>query len=214
MQTEIDLALRRSSDTRDRFLPAMQAFVVQATPAIDALKATTATLESDLRDLLTFFGEDPATVKPEDVFSTVNNFAHSLSKAHEDMQEETRRRARMAQNGPTKPILAVLAANIKGPDVGKSWEATNADDAKRIIPPSSANDRTPRASTIGRKSWRRMPSSLGEDLDSGANDTLHRSLGRHAVDDALKDLRSGGSMIRRQRTIHQPRPLSRVFLDH
>lgn len=55
-----------------------QYFVAEAEPAIEALTAMSKQLEKDLWELLRFFGEDPVTVKPEDVFTTISSFALSL----------------------------------------------------------------------------------------------------------------------------------------
>lgn len=55
-----------------------QPFVAQATGAVEALKATFKQLEDDLKTMLTYYGEDPASTKPEDLFDLLATFQISL----------------------------------------------------------------------------------------------------------------------------------------
>lgn len=208
VRDEVERALRSSSvgagGMTDRFVPAMEAFVAQARPAITALQSATSALDGDLRSLLVYLGEDPsAGAKPEDLFATVVQFANALHRAADELHEDDKRRERIA-GGPKRPIA------VMGPDVGKAWKSpvrssSSSASNKLELPPGS-----PQPPTL---------SSPGKTP----------SLGRHAVDDALRDLRSGGSLLRRQRGPSSARPLcvrvrvcceraderrSRVFLDH
>ena len=172
VRDEVDRALRSAPAAADRFVPAMEAFVQQARPAIDALQTATAQLDADLRALLVYLGEDPAQgAKPEDLFGTVVQFANALHRAADELREDDKRRERIA-GGPKRPIVVV-----GGPEVGKAWRSSPAR-GKLDVPPAP-------------------PSTPGKTP----------SLGRHAVDDALRDLRSGGSLLRRQRGTPSARPL-------
>ena len=42
------------------------------------MKQLVSAIESELRDLFTYFGEDPAATKPEDFFGLVVSFASSV----------------------------------------------------------------------------------------------------------------------------------------
>lgn len=56
----------------------MQGFVKHAEPAIVALRAMGNKLEVDLKMLLQYYGEDPMTSKPEDLFGVFATFSSSL----------------------------------------------------------------------------------------------------------------------------------------
>ncbi len=49
-----------------------------AVPALEALQNMVKNLETDLRNLLIYFGEDPSTVKVEDIFGVLVSFSSSL----------------------------------------------------------------------------------------------------------------------------------------
>lgn len=99
-EQELD-ALRTLSalSPQDRFIPVMevralrlssilsswraltslaQQFVRHASPAMSALASHGKVVSEQLRDLLLFFGEDPAQVKPEELFDLVAQFAALL----------------------------------------------------------------------------------------------------------------------------------------
>jgi hypothetical protein len=57
---------------------ALQNFIQQASGAIEALETMGAKLEADLRGVLQYYGEDPTTTKPEDLFGTIVTFSSAL----------------------------------------------------------------------------------------------------------------------------------------
>lgn len=56
----------------------MQGFVQYAAPAIAALDSMGAQLDTDLRALLSYYGEDAASAKPEDLFTIFVSFSSAL----------------------------------------------------------------------------------------------------------------------------------------
>lgn len=68
----------------------IQSFSQQAVPAIDALKILSTKLEQDLRNLVVFYGEDPAAVKAEDVFGLVVTFSAALQVGSDALWHDER----------------------------------------------------------------------------------------------------------------------------
>lgn len=68
-----------------------QEFVASASPAIDALKVMSTTLQKDLKALLVYYREDPASSKPEDLFRVVVSFSSALLVAKSDVEEADRK---------------------------------------------------------------------------------------------------------------------------
>ncbi len=68
---------QKSSDGSNPFQP----FTQQFEPSIEALTNMGATLEKELKSLLSYYGEDPGSAevpKPEDFFNLVASFSFSL----------------------------------------------------------------------------------------------------------------------------------------
>ncbi|KIK96072.1 hypothetical protein PAXRUDRAFT_32637 [Paxillus rubicundulus Ve08.2h10] len=85
VEAEVQLLkqLRHPSAT-DQCIKAMQPFLAQTSGSVEALKEMTASVESDLRSLFTYYGESfdsPEGPKPEDFFGLICSFSSSLQKA-------------------------------------------------------------------------------------------------------------------------------------
>lgn len=65
--------------------------MAEAEPAIVALTQMASKLDADARSVLEFFGEDPATSKPEDLFQTLVTFSLSIQQAEEDIVDEEKK---------------------------------------------------------------------------------------------------------------------------
>ena len=166
VRAELDVMKRLpTSSSIDRFVPVMevseitpvrsyavdltnpfphsQYFVAEAEPAILALTAMSVQLDADLRALLEYFGEDPATVKPEDVFTTVASFSLALQLAEEDILDEERKLAKSSGakgkgNGNGKADLGLSASGHQVSDDKRSIGRGGFDKALRDIKSGTA----------------------------------------------------------------------------
>lgn len=82
-QVQEEIKHYRALGTRpgDQFITVMQQFVSETTPSVDALKDMGATVDSELRSLLSYYGENPDSPeapKPEDFFGLIASFSSSL----------------------------------------------------------------------------------------------------------------------------------------
>lgn len=66
------------SPVGDRFISIMEVFIHQAEPAISALKTMGAQLDSDLKSLLQYYGEDLNQSKPDVLFGIIVSFSNDL----------------------------------------------------------------------------------------------------------------------------------------
>ncbi|KAK4702492.1 hypothetical protein P7C70_g3733, partial [Phenoliferia sp. Uapishka_3] len=83
VQEEIRVLRRmRISPAGDRFIPKME----RAEPAMGALKTVMTQLDQDLKSLVQYYGEDPASMKPEDLFGIVVSFSTSLLRAASEVE--------------------------------------------------------------------------------------------------------------------------------
>ncbi|KAJ2931595.1 hypothetical protein H1R20_g5535, partial [Candolleomyces eurysporus] len=93
----------KESAKNDRFVPVMRTFVVQTSPAVEALKNMGSTVEADLRSLLAFYGENPDAPdapKPEDFFNLILMFSSALQKCALEVHD-----AEVAQKKLQPPIV-------------------------------------------------------------------------------------------------------------
>ncbi|KAF9232167.1 hypothetical protein BU15DRAFT_55302 [Melanogaster broomeanus] len=74
----------RHPSANDQFVKVMQPFLAQISGSVEALKEMTASVESDLRSLFTYYGESFESSegpKPDDFFAMICSFSSSLQKA-------------------------------------------------------------------------------------------------------------------------------------
>lgn len=78
----IILKATTSPDPLDLFINTMEPFVMRVQPSVDALRASTQALETELRELLLYFAEgsnaSSDATKPEDFFNLVLSFSAAL----------------------------------------------------------------------------------------------------------------------------------------
>ncbi|GAA5859773.1 hypothetical protein JCM1840_006447 [Sporobolomyces johnsonii] len=124
-QAKEEVALLQSlqvSPPGDQFLPVMEQFVRHATPAMQALEKHGQTLDEDLRNLVLYFGEDPAQTKAEELFDLVAQFSSSLLRAELEVKAADAK-AEAAAAKASQATLAPLAAKEvppQTPPAGKS----------------------------------------------------------------------------------------------
>ncbi|KAJ3780841.1 hypothetical protein GGU10DRAFT_132917 [Lentinula aff. detonsa] len=78
----------------DKFVSIMQPFILQANPSVEALKTMAVTVDTGLRSLLAYFGENPDSPeapKSEDFFGLILSFSSSLQKCSLEVHEYQRK---------------------------------------------------------------------------------------------------------------------------
>ncbi|ORX93208.1 FH2-domain-containing protein [Basidiobolus meristosporus CBS 931.73] len=104
VQKEVEeLTNRKTADNSDRFVPVMTEFIRSAESTVKTISDMRVKLEKELNHMLTYFGEDPATTKPEDFFATIVSFSSALQKAHKENEERKQKSLRRRQNLIKKP---------------------------------------------------------------------------------------------------------------
>ncbi|SPO39803.1 related to Diaphanous protein homolog 1 [Pseudozyma flocculosa] len=81
----------RISPQGDRFLPVMEEFLRHSTSQIKALQTAGASIQASLTKLLSYYGEDATTTKPEDFFGLVASFGQALMRAEVEVLEADQR---------------------------------------------------------------------------------------------------------------------------
>lgn len=81
IKEELSLHRRRRTSVHqiDRFAEAMDEFLIEAEPIVDNLKQMTRDIDDKLKDLITYYGEDPATIKSEEFFDIIQTFSASFA---------------------------------------------------------------------------------------------------------------------------------------
>ena len=81
IKEELNLHRRRRTSVHqiDRFAEAMDEFLIEAEPIVDNLKQMTRDIDEKLKDLITYYGEDPATIKSEEFFDIIQSFSASFA---------------------------------------------------------------------------------------------------------------------------------------
>lgn len=70
---------RRTSQLQiDRFVEAMEEFLMEAEPIVEDLNAMTKDIEERLKELILYYGEDPNTIKSEEFFGIISTFSNSF----------------------------------------------------------------------------------------------------------------------------------------
>ena len=160
------------------------------TSVVDSLKNMGTSLDTELRSLLSFYGEDPASPeapKPEDFFGMILSFSSSLQKAalevHDAMPKATT---------PT-PIITIAEEPASPSEEGVSIIIQRVDGYRLII-----------IQTVkGKEADARRPPPTSYSRASG------RSVGRGDLDQAIRSMRTG----RRRDRNATARPLSKIFVD-
>jgi diaphanous 1 len=81
VKEEIEIANTTPRDPSDQFIEVMGPFLKIVQPTMEALKASSQMLESELKDMLSYFAEatDSAeATKPEDFFNLILSFSSAL----------------------------------------------------------------------------------------------------------------------------------------
>ncbi|KAK9722183.1 hypothetical protein K7432_002855 [Basidiobolus ranarum] len=98
VQKEVEVLTKsKISDSNDKFVPVMTEFIRSAEATVKTISEMRLKLEKDLNHMLTYFGEDPSTTKPEDFFSTIVSFSSALQKAHKENDEQRQKSMRRRQ---------------------------------------------------------------------------------------------------------------------
>ncbi|KAL8283496.1 hypothetical protein RQP46_005599 [Phenoliferia psychrophenolica] len=167
VQEEVRVLRRmRNSPEGDRFIPKMETFIQRAEPAMAALKSMMTNLDRDLKALVSYYGENPIAMKPEDLFGIVASFSSSLLRAASEIQE-TDGRLRTPKSTPSPSSGRRGAPN-----------ATPSPSARRSLHPKDASGEGHRS--LGRGGFddamrdlrngvgsRRQRSSMGGGGDGG-----------------------------------------------
>ncbi|KAI8339253.1 hypothetical protein BC941DRAFT_350067, partial [Chlamydoabsidia padenii] len=69
-------------------------FLIEAEPIVENVKSMARNIEDQLKDLIIYYGEDPALVKSEDFFSIIYTFSSSFEKAKVEIHEARERALR------------------------------------------------------------------------------------------------------------------------
>lgn len=174
-------------------------------------------LDEDLRALLQYYGEDPRTAKPENLFCTIVAFSSALlvgvlfslprsAQPGSSSCTAAERRARGRRRRQEGATAAVVARHHHARITVEREEAVFARE------PSCALVEATRDTNATLPPPPRQPRLASSSSLSDGRGTLGRtSIGRGGFDDAIRDLRSGVG-TRRQRS-SMGRPLSRIFLD-
>ncbi|KAI7903206.1 uncharacterized protein BX663DRAFT_434022 [Cokeromyces recurvatus] len=84
----------------------MEEFLLEAEPIINDLKEMVKDIEEKLRDLISYYGEDPNTIKAEEFFAIISMFTNSFEKAQIEIHE-ARERALKRQKQQEIKLLKV-----------------------------------------------------------------------------------------------------------
>jgi hypothetical protein len=185
VKTELQqLRTLKGVPSNDRFVSVMQSFVGQVTPAVDALKNMGSAVETDLRSLLIFYGENPdapEAPKPEEFFSLILSFSSSLQKCAVEVHDAEVAQAKKAP----KPSVVVIEASEQGHVSSHIFGEESTLTSRQTVKPKES-----------------MPPS------AYAPDSHGRlSVGRGDLDQAIRSMREGKRRVRPQR------PLSKIFFD-
>lgn len=160
------------------------------TAIVDSLKNMGTSLDTELRSLLTFYGEDPSSPeapKPEDFFGLILSFSSSLQKAalevHDSMPKITQPTPKITieeePESPGEEGVGILIGHLDGYRLIVTQTVKGKGGDVRRLPPTSYS----RASG--------------------------RSVGRGDLDQAIRSMRTG----RRRDRNATARPLSKIFVD-
>jgi len=183
---EVTIINSSPKQTGDLFVRVMEPFMVQARPTVDNLKVSGQALDSELKSLMSYYGEPMEgsdAAKPEDFFGVIMAFSSALRKAAVEMHDIEAKLAAVTLASstivvpptPTEPEKQHIALKGRSP----ARLEINGAPSSQSLKPSVSQERTYGRSTVGRG-----------DLDQ-----------------AIRSIRDG------QRPARPSRPLSRMFLD-
>ncbi|KAI9276962.1 hypothetical protein BDA99DRAFT_429766 [Phascolomyces articulosus] len=72
----------------------MEEFLIEAEPIGNNLKSMTKDIDEKLKELISYYGEDPLAVKSEDFFDIIYTFSSSFAKAQVEIHEARERALR------------------------------------------------------------------------------------------------------------------------
>ncbi|KAL0082837.1 hypothetical protein J3Q64DRAFT_1679868 [Phycomyces blakesleeanus] len=111
----------------DRFAEAMEEFLIEAGPITNNLKAMTRDTEDRLRDLIVYYGEDPATTKSEEFFAIIDSFSTSFAKAQQEIHEAHERAARKQRQQEMIKKRHIVDTPVHSASSGNSCQTLSAD---------------------------------------------------------------------------------------
>ncbi|CAG8710518.1 11075_t:CDS:2 [Acaulospora morrowiae] len=109
----------------DIFCETMEDFVKKFEPTIESINEFTEKLEEELKQLLIYYGEDPATTKPEEFFGMILSFSKAFTaakhenekarkRAEKERQRENNIQARLASRRPSDTSSIASSMSGKG----------------------------------------------------------------------------------------------------
>lgn len=183
-----EVATLKRAPTRppgDKFIPVMEAFVLQVASPVEALENMGRSLEAELKSMLQFYGEKtdpPDARKPEDFFGLILSFSIALQKCALEVGEAEEKLQKTLAPAPAPPPT-VQVDTIAEEDESTTPEPT----IKGLLKDPSGDTLSP--------------------MNSQGYATGRRSIGRGDLDQAMRSLREGKKRVRTQR------PLSKIFID-
>ncbi|KIK67748.1 hypothetical protein GYMLUDRAFT_68769 [Collybiopsis luxurians FD-317 M1] len=178
----------RNLSTNDKFIEVMKPFAKKARPNIDALKAMASQVESDLRSLLAYYGENPDSTeapKPEDFFGLILSFSSALEKCAVEVDDYQKRQ----EVSLPKPAISI-------PE----------EESSEPVSPIPLTFCNRYSSFNSLKTIKSQPQATL--LSPSSQSSIGRSLGRGDLDQAIRSMRDG-----KRRPRQAARPLSKIFLD-
>lgn len=81
IKDELNLHRRRRTSISqiDRFADSMEEFLIEADPIGNNLKSMTKNIDEKLKELVLYYGEDPAIVKSEEFFDIIYTFSSTFA---------------------------------------------------------------------------------------------------------------------------------------
>jgi hypothetical protein len=150
----------RTPSDNDRFVTIMQPFTLEVAQSVDALNKMAGLVETDLRALFSYYGEDldsPEGPKPDEFFGMICSFSSSLQKAALEIHDTQKKapQGKMPSLLPSKPEETVQAQHDPShdspiPSAGiyersASISRGNLDEAIRSLREGRKRCRTPRS---------------------------------------------------------------------
>lgn len=150
------IRMARITTSQDTFLQAMESFTSKNAIQIKGLQKASESVSRSLTAIVSFYGEDPSAVKPEEFFGLVAEFGQMLMRAEVDVLTYDKR---MAAEQKRKEAAAAAAAIAKGKSTAAgSVVKKTASTVKWSAQPSS------RQSKMMKRPSSRRSSKIDKDL--------------------------------------------------
>jgi hypothetical protein len=98
----------------DNFLQVMQEFSERSQPLVDAVERKLTDLERSIKELLTTFGEDPASAKFEDFLILLLSFAQSIPQCRKEIDEARKRASKQTLTAVSNTSLNSISSVATG----------------------------------------------------------------------------------------------------